>query len=407
VKGIVWCVTACLWLTLGGWAAGNEPPPRPIPPIPPIPAPASPVQEIVSVTESLAKMDVAAGRAFAWDLVQVLAKHEKALAEQKVEWPEALLALKRGPRPEAGEPTDAERQRIYDQTGPLLRVAYEMDPDGPPEQTCPAKLGVALLVAVAEKCPSASACATAASRLVERCLPGAEPKDPPLEELSPGMAARAYEVALGRAMEMLAKGPSEDAASALIIGVMATGAGSYFFVDAVAHASRRRGSGTPDAEAIRKRAGEWLAQLAAAQRAEDPEAIRRAVEMAIKALEAVKAKAGEIADTAVRTAAVEALVKKFLLAVNTENRAQALECLTAKSGEALAKAESLRAKFTGREDTKDVFYLGVRAVGPVGPGGRVWVPVCYRIVDTAGRGAFAAKEMGLVKTETGWQLGDP
>jgi hypothetical protein len=35
------------------------------------------------------------------------------------------------------------------------------------------------------------------------------------------------------------------------------------------------------------------------------------------------------------------------------------------------------------------------------------VTVCYRIVDTAGRGASAAKEMGLVKTETGWQLGDP
>ena len=392
-------LAACLWLAWGGWAAGDEPP-RPIPPIPPIPAPASPVARIVSVTESLAKMDVAAGRAFAWDLVQVLAKHEKALAEYKVEWPEALLALKRGPRPEAVEPSDAEWQRIYDQTGPLLGVVYEMDPDEPPEQTCPAKLGVALLVAVAEKCPSVSGSVVAADRLLKRCLPGAEPKDPPLEELSPGVAARAYEAALGRAMEMLAKGPSEDAANALIIGVMATGVGSYFFVDAVA-------SGTPDAEAIRKRAGEWLAQLAAAQRAEDPEAIRHAVEMAIKTLEAVKAKAGDIVEVAVQTAAVEALAKKFLLAVNTENRAQALECLTAKSGEALSKAESLRARFTGREDTKDVFYLGVRAVGPVGPGGRVWVPVCYRIVDTAGRGAFAAKEMSLVKTETGCLLGEP
>jgi hypothetical protein len=397
MKRIAWWMAASLWLAWGGWAAGNEPPPRPIPPIPPIPAPASPVVRILSVTESLAKMDVAAGRAFAWDLVQVLAKHEKALAEQKVEWPEALTALKDGPRPEAGAPTDAERQRIYDQTEPLLRVAYEMDPDGPPEQTCPAKLGVALLVAVAEKCPSVSGSVVAADRLLKRCLPGAEPKDPPLEELSPGVAARAYEAALGRAMEMLAKGPSEDAANALIIGVMATGAGSYFFVDAVA-------SGTPDAEAIRKRADEWIAKLAAAQRAGDPAEIRRVVEMAIKALEAVKAKAGEIAETAGRTAAVEALVKKFLLAVNTENRAQALECLTAKSGEALAKAESLRAAFTGREDTKDVLYRGV---GPVGLGGREYVTVCYRIVDTAGRGASAAKEMGLVKTETGWQLGDP
>jgi len=393
-------LAASLGLSWGGWAAGNEPPPRPIPPIPPIPAPASPVARIVSVTESLAKMDVAAGRAFAWDLVQVLAKHEKALAEYKVEWPEALTALKCGPRPEAGEPSDAERQRIYDQTGPLLRVAYEMDPCEPPEQTCPAKLGVALLVAVAEKCPNVSGSVVAADRLLKRCLPGAEPKDPPLEELSPGVAARAYEAALGRAMEMLAKGPSEDAANALIIGVMATGAGSYFFVDAVA-------SGTPDAEAIRKRADEWIAKLAAVQRAGDPAEIRRVVEMAIKAPEAVKAKAGEIAETAGRTAAIDALAKKFLLAVNTENRAQALECLTAKSGEALAKAESLRAAFTGREDTKDVFYLGVRPVGPVGPGGRVWVPVCYRIVDTAGRGAFAAKEMGLVKTETGWLLGEP
>jgi hypothetical protein len=369
MKRIAWWMVACLWLVWGGWAAGDGPPPRPIPPIPPIPAPASPVARIVSVTESLAKMDVAAGQAFAWDLVQVLAKHEKALAEYKVEWPEALLALKRGPRPEAGEPSDAERQRINDQTGPLLGVVYEMDPYEPPEQKCPAKLGVALLVAVAEKCPSVSGSVVAADGLLKRCLPGAEPKDPPLEELSPGVAARAYEVALGRAMEMLAKGPSEDAANALIIGVMATGVGSYFFVDAVA-------SGAPDAEAIRKRAGEWLAQLAAVQRAEDPEAIRHAVEMAIKTLEAVKAKAGDIVEVAVQTAAVEALVKKFLLAVNTENRAQALECLTAKSGEALAKAESLRAKFTGREDTKDVFYLGVRAVGPVGPGGRVWVPVC-------------------------------
>jgi hypothetical protein len=137
----------------------------------------------------------------------------------------------------------------------------------------------------------------------------------------------------------------------------------------------------------------------------DPEEIRRAVEMAKKALEAVKAKAGEIAETAARTAAVEALVKKFLLAVNTENRAQALECLTAKSGETLAKAESLRAAFTGREDTKDVLYRGA---GPAySLGGREYVTVLYRIVDTAGRGASAAKEMGLVKTETGWQLGDP
>ena len=400
MKGIVWCVAASLWLVGSGWAVGDEPPPRPIPPIPPIPVPASPVQEIVSVTESLAKMDVAAGRAFAWDLVQVLAKHEKALAEQKVEWPVALLDLKRGPRPEAGELSDAERQRLYDQTNPLVWAASQMDPDGPAEQTCPAKLGVALLVAAAEKCPSVSGSVVAADRLLKRCLPGAEPKDPPLEELSPGVAARAYEAALGRALETLAKGPSEDAANALIIGVMATGAGSYFFVDAVA-------SGTPDAEAIRKRADEWIAKLAAVQRAEDPAEIRRVVEMAIKALEAVKAKAGDIVEVAVQTAAVEALMKKFLLAVNTENRAQALECLTAKSGEALAKAESLRAAFTGREDTKDVFYLGVRPVGPVGPGGRVWVPVCYRIEDTAGRGAFAAKEMSLVKTETGWLLGEP
>ena len=29
------------------------------------------------------------------------------------------------------------------------------------------------------------------------------------------------------------------------------------------------------------------------------------------------------------------------------------------------------------------------------------------IEDAAGRGAFAAKEMSLVKTETGWLLGDP
>jgi len=392
-------LAACLWLVLVGWAAGNEPPPRPIPPIPPIPAPASPVARIVSVTESLAKMDVAAGRAFAWDLVQVLAKHEKSLAEQKVEWPEALTALKNGPRPDAGAPTDAERRRIYDQTEPLLRVAYEMDPDGPPEQTCPAQLGVALLVALAEKCPSVSACAMAASHLIKRCLPDDEGRDPPLEELSPGMAARVYEAALGRVMEMLAMGPSEDAAEGLVIAsFMSSIIGRYFLVDAMA-------SGAPDAEAIRKRAGEWLEQLAAVQRAEDPEEIRRAVEMAIKALEFVKAEAGQIAEIAVRTAAVEALVKKFLLAVNTENRAQALECLTAKSGEALAKAESLRAAFTGREDTKDVLYRGV---GPAySLGGREYVTVCYRIVDTAGRGASAAKEMGLVKTETGWQLGDP
>jgi hypothetical protein len=197
---------------------------------------------------------------------------------------------------------------------------------------------------------------------------------------------------------MLAKGPSEDAANALIIGVMATPAGSYFLVDAMA-------SGAPDAEAIRKRAGEWLAQLAAVQRAEDPAEIRRAVETAAKALEALKAKAGLIAETAGQRLALEALAKKFLLAVNTENRAQALECLTAKSGEALAKAESLRAAFTGREDTKDVLYRGA---GPAySMGGREYVTVCYRIVDTAGRGASAAKEMSLVKTETGWLLGDP
>jgi len=398
MKGIVCCVAACLWLAWGGWAAGNEPPPRPIPPIPPIPVPASPVAQIVSVTESLAKMDVAAGRAFAWDLVQVLAKHEKVLAERKVEWPEALLALKRGPRPEAGEPSDAERQRIYDQTEPRLRAANEMDPDRPPERTCPAKLGVALLVAVAEKCPSVSACAMAASRLVERCLPDAEGRKAPLEELSPGVAARAYEAALGRALEMLAKGPSEDAARGLLIAAVMNPIGRYFLADAMA-------SGAPDTEAIRKRAGEWLAKLAAARRAEDPEANQLAVEMAIKALEAVKAKAGEIAEMAVRTTAIDALAKKFLLAVNTENRAQALECLTAKSGEALAKAESLRAAFTGREDTKDVLYRGV---GPAYIlGGRDYVTVCYRIVDTAGRGASAAKEMGLVKTETGWQLGEP
>ena len=391
-------LAACLWLVWGGWAAGNEPPPRPIPPIPPIPVLASPVAQIVSMTESLAKMDVGAGRAFAWDLVQVLAKHEKALAERKVEWPEALLVLKRGPRPEAGEPSDAERRRLYDQTNPLVWAASQMDPDGPPERTCPAKLGVALLVALAEKCPSVSACASAASHLIKRCLPDAEGRRAPLEELSPGIAAKAYEAALGRAMEMLGKGPSEDAANALIIGVMATPAGSYFLVDAMA-------SGAPDAEAIRKRAGEWLAQLAAVQRAEDPAEIRRAVEIAIKALEAVKAGAGQIAEMAVRTAAVEALVKKFLLAVNTENRAQALECLTAKSGEALAKAESLRAAFTGREDTKDVLYRGV---GPAySLGGREYVTVLYRIVDAAGRGASAAKEMGLVKTETGWLLGEP
>ena len=391
-------LAACLWLVLVGLAAGNEPPPRPIPPIPPIPAPASPVAQIVSVTESLAKMDVAAGRAFAWDLAGVLAKHEKALAEQKVEWPEALLDLKRGPRPEAGAPTDAERQRIYDQTEPLLRAANEMDPDGPPERTCPVKLGVAILETVAERCPSASVCAAAARRLVERCLPDAEGRKAPLEELSPGVAARAYEAALGRALQMLAKGPSEDAANALIIGVTATPAGSYFLVDAMA-------SGAPEAAAVEKRAGEWLAKVEAARRAEDPAASRWAVEMAIKALEAVKAKAGEIAETAVRTAAIEALAKKFLLAVNTENRAQALECLTAKSGEALAKAESLRAAFTGREDTKDVLYRGTGPACRVG--GREYVTVLYRIVDTAGRGAFAAKEMSLVKTETGWLLGEP
>ena len=394
MKRTAWWLAAGLWLAWGGWAAGNEPPPKPIPPIP---APASPVARIVSVTESLAKMDVAAGRAFAWDLAEVLAKHEKALAERKVEWPETLLALKRGPRPEAGEPTDAERQRIYDQTEPLLRAANEMDPDGPPERTCPAKLGVALLVAAVEKCPSVSAGAVAASRLVERCLPEAEGRKPPLEELSPGMAARAYEAALGRAMEMLAKGPGEDAARGLLIAAVINPIGRYFLVDAMA-------SEASDAGAIRKRAGEWLAQLQAVQREEDPEANRLAVKMAIKALEAVKAKAGEIAETAGRTAATRALAKKFLLAVNTENRAQALECLTAKSGGALAKAESLRAAFTGREDTKDVLYRGV---GPVGLGGREGVPVCYRIVDTAGRGASAAKEMSLVKTETGWLLGDP
>jgi hypothetical protein len=394
MKGIVWCVAASLWLALGGMAAGNEPPPRPIPPIPPIPAPASPVAQIVSVTESLAKMDVAAGRAFAWDLVQMLAKHEKALAEHKVEWPEALTALKSGPRPEADAPTDAERRRLYDQTDPLLRVAYEMDPDGPPERTCPAQLGVALLVAVAEKCPSVSACAAAASRLIERCLPGKAP----LEELSPGMAARASEAALGRAMEMLAKGPSEDAARGLVIASVMNLIGRYFLVDAMA-------SGAPEAAAVEKRAGEWQAKVEAARRAEDPADIQLAVDVAALALEAVKAKAGEIAETAVRTAAIDALAKKFLLAVNTENRAQALECLTAKSGESLAKAESLRAAFTGREDTKDVLYRGV---GPAySLGGREYVPVCYRIVDTAGRGASAAKEMGLVKTETGWQLGEP
>jgi len=398
MKRIAWWMAACLWAAGAGWAAGNEPPPRPIPPIPPIPAPASPVKEIVSVTESLAKMDVGAGRAFAWDLVQVLAKHKKALAEQKVEWPEALLDLKRGPRPEAGAPTEAERQRIYDQTEPLLRAANEMDPDGPPERTCPVKLGVAILETVAERCPSASVCAAAARRLVERCLPDAEGRKAPLEELSPGVAARAYEAALGRALEMLAKGPSEDAANALIIGVMATPAGSYFLVDAMA-------SGAPDAEAIRKRAGEWRAKVEAARRAEDPEEIRGAVETAAKALEAVKAKAGLIAETAGQRLALEALAKKFLLAVNTENRAQALECLTAKSGETLAKAESLRAAFTGREDTKDVLYRGTGPACRVG--GREYVTVLYRIVDTAGRGASAAKEMGLVKTETGWQLGDP
>jgi len=398
MKGIVWCVAGCLGLAWGGWAAGNEPPPRPIPPIPPTPAPTSPVARIVSVTESLAKMDVGAGRAFAWDLVRGLAKHEKTLAEQKVEWPEALRALKDGPRPEAGGPSDAERQRICDQTEPLLRAANEMDPDGPPERTCPAKLGVELLVAAAEKCPSASGRVLAAGRLLERCLPDAEGRRAPLEELSPGMAARAYEAALGRALEMLAKGPSEDAAKGLLIAAVVNPVGRYFLVDAMA-------SGAPDAGAIRKRAGEWLAQLAAARRAEDPEANRLAVEMAIKALEAVKAKAGEIAETAVRDAAVEALAKKILLAVNTENRAQALECLTAKSGEALAKAESLRAAFTGREDTKDVLYRGV---GPAySLGGREYVTVCYRMVDTAGRGAGAAKEMGLVKTETGWRLGEP
>jgi hypothetical protein len=382
MKGIVWCVAASLWLVLVGLAAGNEPPPKPIPPMPPIPAPVSPVAQIVSVTESLAKMDVAAGRAFAWDLVQVLAKHEKVLAERKVEWPEALTALKNGPRPDAGASSDAERQRIYDQTEPLLGAANEMDPDRPPEWTCPAKLGVALLVALAEKCPSVSACASAASRLIERCLPDAEGRKAPLEELSPAVAARAYEAALGRVLEMLAKGPSEDAANALIIGVMATPAASYFLVDAMA-------SGAPDAEAIRKRAGEWRAKVEAAQRAEDPAEIRRAVEIAIKALEFVKAGAGEIAETA----------------VNTENRAQALECLTAKSGEALAKAESLRAAFTGREDTKDVLYRGTGPACRVG--GREYVTVLCRIVDTAGRGASAAKEMGLVKTETGWLLGEP
>jgi hypothetical protein len=367
--------------------------------------PASPVAQIVSVTESLAKMDVAAGRAFAWDLVQVLAKHEKVLAEHKVEWPEALLALKRGPRPEAGEPTDAERQRIYDQTEPLLCAANEMDPDGLPERTCPAQLGVALLVAAAEKCPSVSGRVVAAGRLLERCLPDAEGRKPPLEELSPGMAARAYEAALGRVMETLAKGPGEDAARGLVIAAVMNPIGRYFLVDAMA-------SRAPDAEAIRKRADVWLRQLRGyewlaqyfSRPADDP-ASRRAVETAIKALEALKAKAGKIAEMAVRTAAIEALAKKFLLAVNTENRAQALECLTAKSGEALAKAESLRAAFTGREDTKDVLYRGV---GPAySMGGREYVPVCYRIVDTAGRGASAAKEMSLVKTETGWLLGEP
>jgi len=398
MKRIAWWMAACLWAAGAGWAAGNEPPPRPIPPIPPIPAPASPVKEIVSVTESLAKMDVAAGRAFAWDLVQVLAKHEKTLAEQKVEWPEALTALKGGPRPEADAPTDAERQRIYDQTEPLLRAANEMDPDGPAEWTCPAKLGVALLVVAAEKCPSVSGRVVAAGRLLERCLPEAEGRRAALEELSPAVAARAYEAALGRVLEMLAKGPSEDAANALIIGVMATPAGSYFLVDAMA-------SGAPDAEAIRKRAGEWRAKVEAARRVEDPEEIRGAVETAAKALEAVKAKAGLIAETAGQRLALEALAKKFLLAVNTENRAQALECLTAKSGETLAKAESLRAAFTGREDTKDVLCRGA---GPAySLGGREYVTVCYRIVDTAGRGASAAKEMSLVKTETGWLLGEP
>jgi len=398
MKRVGWILAVCLGLAAVGLAAGNEPPPRPIPPIPPIPAPASPVARIVSVTESLAKMDVAAGRAFAWDLVQVLAKHEKALAERKVEWPEALFALKRGPRPEAGEPSDAERQRVGDQTEPLLCAVNEMDPDGPPEWTCPAKLGVALLVAVAEKCPSVSACAAAAGRLVERCLPEAEGRKPPLEELSPAVAARAYEAALGRALEMLAKGPSEDAAKGLVAAAVATPVERYFLVDAMA-------SGAPEVAVVEKRVGEWMTKVEAARRAKDPEEIRGAVEMAAKALEAVKAKAGEMADTAGRTAAVEALAKKFFLAVNTENRAQALECLTAKSGEALAKAKSLRAAFTGREDTKDVLYRGVGPAYSLGV--REYVKVLYRIVDSAGRGTSAAKEMGLVKTETGWLLGEP
>jgi hypothetical protein len=259
-------------------------------------------------------------------------------------------------------------------------------------------LGVALLVVAAEKCPSVSACAAAASRLVERCLPDAEGRKAALEELSPGVAARAYEAALGRALEMLAKGPSEDAARGLVVAAVVNPIGRYFLVDAMA-------SGAPEAATVEKRAGEWHAKVEAARRAEDPAEIRRAVEAAAKAFEAVKAKAGEIAETAVRTAAIDALAKKFLLAVNTENRAQALGCLTAKSGESLAKAESLRAAFTGREDTKDVLY---RCVGPAySLGGREYVTVLYRIVDTAGRGASAAKEMGLVKTETGWQLGEP
>jgi hypothetical protein len=369
--------------------------------IPPMPALAGPVQRIVGTVEALARSDVPAARAFAWDLTRVLMKHNAALMEAKVELPKPLQDLAAGPRPDPGRPTEADVGRIADQAEPLVLAAVECSTDRPPEHRCPPKLGVAVLSAVAAGSPSAAVRMGGVLLLVRAALPDPDGKlDHRLaREATPAVAASAARAALRYALvDVLAKRSSDDAARAVAAAVGTGLARHYVLLTAMA-------SGGADAGAIECLVSEWEAQTAAARKVGHSEAAAYVLDLLARDLDGLRKRAGEVAETAAILTAVNRLAERFITAVNTENRAGAMACLTPTSAKALAEATSLRAAFTGRDDIASVVYVGLGPTGEIAGRRRVTVLCC--LTDRAGGEATVAKEMGLVKTEAGWRLGEP
>jgi len=358
------------------------------------PAPEKPggikaIKAIVAEVEALASNDIPASLIFAKKLTNVLSVHNVSLPDK--------LARLVAPKLPVPDPNNDEVLRIYDSSHKIYSVCEKSTWIKDPNYAVSVSLRNELLTSIASYSPSSFVQVEAANLLGRRAHPPGE-EDRWLSDVPPAMAKKACRSAIIHAINSCSRRQADnDSAMALRLRMLLVP--YYLGLEAMTAENLTK-------EYLDKIVAELNSKVKSALSETQNEKAVTLLNSVSKELKRYEEEQGteRLVQYYSWRKEIEIVIKGFFDAVNKEEKHEAAKYLTSKTKLLWLKEKSLREVFIALRGAKQIRFI---EIGPLGTrGDQFTVPAHLMVTGEKGQAKHKFVSMLLLKTDTGWLIGE-